>query len=356
MVRRSERHGGGEAVIETDSSSRNGSALPGWGRQGRAPEERLTSSSSWPPSSSSPSCHLPPHRASRGWLDLGGDSTGSPRRVSRRKYTLEGVFEPKPPYLGGGVALLANRRRLAVLATAHELLIQRHALLAHRTLLGRIGGEVAAHEAEDLLARDLRLLRAAPERPDADDLAAQLLHEIAEQLHRAPRADEILHDQNLRARADEAVELRGQGDLALARAHALGPVHEGRARRMSPSDAMGEDEGAGPGREDHIDGPLREVFGDDRPEPFREGGLGGDERLLDVLAGMLAGGKEDVVVGVIGAGALQDLQVDLLTHLRIHAGVVLRGRRGHGTPRMTVRLRPCQCQRCREPHGRLCKP
>src|SRR5262249_8899441 len=43
-----------------DSSSRNGSALPGWGRQGRAPEERLTSSSSWPPSSSSPSCHLPP--------------------------------------------------------------------------------------------------------------------------------------------------------------------------------------------------------------------------------------------------------------------------------------------------------
>src|SRR5262245_51526362 len=292
-------------------------------------------------------------RLTRSWGRLYGEPAKS---VKEKRHSGGGLRANCPHIWGRGRALLANRRRLAVLATAHELLVQRHALLAHRTLLGRIRGEVAAHEAKDLLSRDLRLLRAAPERPDADDLAAQLLHEIAEQLHRAPRADEILHDQNLRARADEAVELRGQGDLALARAHALGPVHEGRARRMSPGDAMGEDEGAGPGGEDHVDGPLREVLGDDRPEAFREGGLGGDERLLDVLAGVLAGGKEDVVVGVIGAGALQDLQVDLLTHLRIHAGVVLRRRRGHGTFRMTASLRPCQCQRCRWPRGRLWEP
>src|SRR5262249_27922023 len=91
-----------------------------------------------------------------------GDSTGSPRRVSRRKYTMKGVFNLRPPHLGGG-ALLADGRRLAVLATTHELLVQRHALLAHRTLLGRIRRKVAAHEAEDLLARDLRLLGAPPE-------------------------------------------------------------------------------------------------------------------------------------------------------------------------------------------------
>src|SRR5215471_1374103 len=157
---------------------------------------------------------------------LGATLRGA-REGCQGENTLWRGFLSRSPHIWGVVcvALLANRRRLAVLATAYELLIQRHALLAHRTLLGRIGGEVAAHEAKDLLSRDLRLLRAAPERPDADDLAAQLLHEIAEQLHRAPRADEILHDQNLRARADEAVELRGQGDLALARAHALGPVH-----------------------------------------------------------------------------------------------------------------------------------
>src|SRR5262249_33877867 len=87
-----------------DSSSRNGSALPGWGRQGRAPEEGLTSSSSLPPSSSSPSCHLPPPPRARGWLGLWGGSTGGPRRVSRRKYTLEGVFERTAPISGGGVA------------------------------------------------------------------------------------------------------------------------------------------------------------------------------------------------------------------------------------------------------------
>src|SRR5262250_797082 len=245
-------------------------------------------------------------------------------------------------------ARLANEGRLAVLAAPDEFLIERHALLAHRTLLGEIGGEVTTDEAEDLLARDLPLLGAPPERADADDLTAQLLDEVAQQLHRAPGADEILHDQDLRARANEPVELRGECHLALARAHALGAVHEGGTRRMSAGYAVGEDERARPGGEHDVDGPLREVLGDHRAQAFREGGLGGDQSLLDVLTGVLAGGQEDVIVGVISPGPLQDLQVDLLANLRIHAGVVLCGRRRHGTPRMTARLGACQCQRCLE--------
>ena len=61
------------------------------------------------------------------------------------------------------------------------------------------------------------------------------------------------------------------------------------------------------------------------PEPFREGGLGGDEGLLDVLGGVLARREEDVVVGVVGAGALEDLEVDLLPYLGVHLAVVCRG-------------------------------
>src|SRR6185436_18101069 len=90
--------------------------------------------------------------------------------------------------------------------------------------------------------------------------------------------------------------------------------------------------------------PWREVLGDlVTTEPsfteglgaviakhFGERGLGGDERLLDVLRGVLAGGKQDMVVRVVGAGALEDLEVYLLAHLRIHGFTVLAGwRRGH---------------------------
>src|SRR5262245_2261261 len=288
----------------------------------------------------------PSHTARPAVRSICGDSTSSPRNVSRRKYTMEGVFRLVAPYLGLAGRLLANGGGLAMLAAADEFLVERHALLAHRTLLWEIGGEVAADETEDLLARDLSLLGAPPERADTHDLAAQLLDEVAEQLHRAPGAHEILHDQDLRARANEPVKLRGERHLALARAHALGAVHEGGTRRMRAGDAVGKDEGARPGGEHDVDGPLREVLGDHRAQAFREGGLGGDERLLDVLAGVLPGREEDVIVGVIGPGPLQDLQVDLLANLRIHAGVVLRGRRRHGTPRMTARLGPCQCQRC----------
>src|SRR5262249_42414307 len=100
-----------------------------------------------------------------------------------------------------------------MLTASHELLVEGDALLAHRTLLGRIRRKIAAHEAEDLLARDLGLLRPAPERPDADDLAPQFFHEIAQELDRGARAHEVLDDEDLGRGADEPVELGGEGVL-----------------------------------------------------------------------------------------------------------------------------------------------
>ncbi len=92
---------------------------------------------------------------------------------------------------------------------------------------------------------------------------------------------------------------------------------------------MGKDESAGAGGQDHIDGPRGEVLGDHRPEPLREGGLGGDQGLLDVLARVLARGEQDVVIGVVGARALENLQVDLFAHLGVHHRVFFARRRGH---------------------------
>src|SRR5206468_13029968 len=62
------------------------------------------------------------------------------------------------------------------------------------------------------------------------------------------------------------------------------------------SHAVRQDESAGAGGQDHVDGPRGEVLGDDGPEPLREGGLGGDQGLLDVLARVLARGEQDVVI------------------------------------------------------------
>src|SRR5713226_10701894 len=76
-----------------------------------------------------------------------------------------------PHILGAGrlplLGLLVRGGRLAMLAPLHVLLVERYALLAERTALGRVGGEIAAHQAEDLLAVDLVLLGAAPQGSDA---------------------------------------------------------------------------------------------------------------------------------------------------------------------------------------------
>src|SRR5262245_33178249 len=97
-----------------------------------------------------------------------------------------------------------------MLPALHELLIQRDALLAERTALRRVGGEVATHEAEDLLAVDLSLLGPAPERADAHDLTAEALHELGQQSDRAAGAHEVLHEEHLRPLPNQPVELGGQ--------------------------------------------------------------------------------------------------------------------------------------------------
>src|SRR5262249_11425099 len=95
-------------------------------------------------------------------------------------------------------------------------------------------------------------------------------------------------------------------------------------------------------------------------EPFGERRLGGDQGLLDVFAGVLAGGEEDVVVGVVGAGPLENFQVDLLANLGVHQRVFLAGWRSHRgllgvgvierrSFRMTAAATHCQPERSRRP-------
>src|SRR5206468_1507510 len=83
-------------------------------------------------------------------------------------------------------------------------------------------------------AADLGLLRPAPQRADPHDLAAEVLHELGEESDGGAGADQVLDDEHLGALADQPVELGGQGDPALAAAHALGAVDEDRAGGMGP--------------------------------------------------------------------------------------------------------------------------
>src|SRR6476661_3439813 len=157
-------------------------------------EGRLTSSfsSSRPSSSPCDVTPLPIPARPRG-RSLSGQY-GRAKNVSRTKYRIRGPGRGAAPISWGpgrqGSGLLVRGRRLAVLAPLHVLLVQRHALLAERTGLRRVGREVAAHQAEDLLAPDLRLLRAPPQGPDAHHLAAELLHQLREQPHRGAGADQ----------------------------------------------------------------------------------------------------------------------------------------------------------------------
>src|SRR5262249_56459414 len=75
-------------------------------------------------------------------------------------------------------------------------------------------------------------------------------------------------------------------------------------------------------------------LGDRRGESVGERGLGGHKVLLDVLGRVLAGRQQDVVVGVVGAGALEDLEVDLLSDFGLDGGGVFPGGSAHpGPPR-----------------------
>src|SRR5713226_6530522 len=105
-------------------------------------------------------------------------TVGEAEKRVKGKIPNRGVATGGSPHILGGagrlalIGLLVCGGRLAVLAPLHVLLVERHALLAERTALGRVGGEIAAHQTEDLLAIDLALLGAAPQGPNTDHLAA----------------------------------------------------------------------------------------------------------------------------------------------------------------------------------------
>src|SRR5882762_2410801 len=163
---------------------------------------RLTSSFSWRPSSSSPSCHPPPVPRVPRLMTSAGILGERPETCQAENTTCGVLTTPGALHLGAQPWLgpFASGRGTAMLAAPHEFLVEGHALLAHGTLLGRICWKIPAHEAEDLLAGDLGLLRPAPQGADADDLPPQLLHEIAQELDRGPGAHEILDDEHLGGR------------------------------------------------------------------------------------------------------------------------------------------------------------
>src|SRR5439155_26088757 len=105
-----------------------------------------------------------PYRASRGWWLL-REFWGSVRRPVKGKIQWAGSRRSLGRYILGTrrSVSLASGRGATMLATLHEFLVEGDALLAHGTLLGRIRREIPAHEAEDLLAGDLGLLRPAPQ-------------------------------------------------------------------------------------------------------------------------------------------------------------------------------------------------
>src|SRR5262249_55327626 len=137
-----------------------------------------------------------------------------------------------------------------MLLALHEFLVQRHALLAERAALGWIGREIPAHQTEDLLATDLGLLRPAPQRPDSDDLTSETCHQLSEAPYGRTRTHQVRDDERLGPGPDQPMELRGQGDPALAAAHALGAVDQDRPGGVGPGHAVGQNEGAGTGGED----------------------------------------------------------------------------------------------------------
>src|SRR5262245_42548838 len=134
-------------------------------------------------------------RASRGsWLFFW--TLGEGQKAVKGKIPSGGGKQYRNPICWGAgrerSGLLLSQRRLPVLPALHELLIERHALLAERTALGRIRRKISTHQTEDLLPADLRLLRAPPQRSDPDDLASEVFDELREETDGRAGADEIL--------------------------------------------------------------------------------------------------------------------------------------------------------------------
>src|SRR5437899_6335004 len=108
---------------------------------------------------------------------------------------------------------------------------------------------------------------------------------------------------------------------------------------MGARHAMREDERAWAGRQHHVDGPLSEVLRDDSSQTLGERGLRGHQGLLDVLRRVLTGWKQDVIVGVIRAGTLEDFEVDLLPDLGLDGGGIFPGGSAHRDPPRSINSR-----------------
>src|SRR2546430_14355269 len=145
-------------------------------------------------------------------------------------------------------------------ASPDELLVEWYAFSTQRTLFGVVGWKIAAHQAEDRLAVDLDR-GATPEATDADDVRAELLHELDQEVERGPARHQVFDQEHLRARPEQALELRGERDAPLAAREPLGAVDDDRARGMRARHAVREDERARAGGEHDVHGPLREVLG-----------------------------------------------------------------------------------------------
>src|SRR5262249_38321759 len=192
---------------------------------------------------------------------------------------------------GLGDAWLLHGRGLSVRPAPYELLVEWNALATEGALLWTVSGKVPAYEAEHRSPAEVDG-RSTPETAHAHDLGAQLLDELDQQIERAAGRDEVFHEQHLRPGTEKTVKFDREPDPTLTTGQALRSVDHHRTGGVSAGHAVREDESARPRRQDDVDGPLGEVLGDHRPEPLGERGLGRHERLLDVLARVLAGRKQ----------------------------------------------------------------
>src|SRR5437867_660299 len=133
------------------------------------------------------------------------------------------------------------------------------------------------------------------------------------------------------------MELDRKADASLTARQALGAVHDDGSRGVRARDAVGKDQRAGTGGKHEVHRPLREVLRDHRAESLGERRLGRHQRLFDVFARVLTRGKQNVIVGVIGPGALEDLEVDLLADLGLDGIAVSMGRGAFRGLRVGVR-------------------
>src|SRR5439155_241917 len=76
-------------------------------------------------------------------------------------------------------------------------------------------------------------------------------------------------------------------------------------------------------------------------------GLHRHQRLLDVLGRVLARGQEHVVVGVVGARPLEDLEMDLLADLGLDSDGIFPGRGAHPVPPRRIIAFYCYTRRMR---------